>query len=107
MKLFTNTTAKFALNARKLDGTRLDVNEIEGAEYTLSDGIALIKKDLTNGLAIEYSDNLGYGVLVVTLTPADLNFTGRARQQLIYSCCDGNNYAAILRPEFINVVSRN
>lgn len=107
MKLYESTAASFPIDARDIFGQKVDASLIEGASYTLASAGRLVVKTLGAGLRIEYSDNLEMTVIFVDLTASDLEFSGRARQELIYSM-DGVNYeGATLRPTFIDVIGRN
>lgn len=107
MKLYENTAASFPLDARDIFGQKIDATIIEGATYTLRAAEKIVVKTLGSGLRIEYSDNSETTNIFVDLTADDLNFYGRARQELIYSN-DGIDYqGSTLRPTFIDVISRN
>lgn len=107
MKIYELTAASFALDARDINGQKIDATIIEGAKYKLSNGASEIFKTLTDGLRIEYSDNLGVTAIFVDIAQSDINFNGRAVQELTYST-DGVNYqGATLRPKFIDIIDRN
>lgn len=107
MKLIQETAASFPLDARDINGQKIDATIIEGAQYRLSNGASEIVKTLKDGLRIEYSDNLGVTAIFVDIEQSDINFNGLAVQELTYST-DGVNYqGATLRPKFIDIIGRN
>lgn len=95
-------TNQIILNARTQTGQRLDVTTIVGAEYKLATTTYEVKKSLSD-MTIEYIDHLGDNYLVVTLTPEESNFSGKAQHQLKVSF-DGTTYVGcVLRPDFVEL----
>lgn len=102
MKLFFNLSANYALDARLVNGQRLETDTLVDAEYTLSiNGLPIVRKVLGSGLEIQHDDNQGDGFIFVTIDNGDLQYAGKARQSLIITDCQGNKTGAVLRPEFI------
>lgn len=95
-------TNQIILNARTQTGQRLDVTTIVGAEYILATPTYDVKKSLSD-MTIEYIDHLGDNYLVVTLSPEESNFSGKAKHQLKVSF-DGTTYVGcVLRPDYIEL----
>lgn len=99
--MFENLTNTYELNARLPNGLRLDVTKIVDAVYSLITPFGTVNKRLSD-MTIEYIDHLGDNYLVVTLTPEESAFTGKAIQQLSVSF-DGETYqGCIMRPSTLN-----
>jgi len=104
MMLFSGLAAKYGLDARLPDGRRLETDTLVDAEYTLEiGGLVVLRKRLEEGLTIEHSDALGDGFLFVHVDNGELSLTGKARQRLVYTDCQGNRFGAILRPEYVYI----
>ena len=102
MTLFLNLAAKIRLDARLLNGQRVETDTLVGAEYTLNMGGVIIRKTLDNGLTIE-ADDSGEGFLYASFAPSELNIVGTYQQRLTVAGCDGQMYGAIVRPELLYV----
>lgn len=99
--MFESLTNTYELNARLANGLRLDVTKIVGARYSLVTPFGNVNKTLPE-MTIEYIDHLGDNYLVVTLTPEESAFSGKAIQQLSVSF-DGETYqGCIMRPSTLN-----
>lgn len=96
--------ANYPLNARTSDGQRLETDTAVGAEYTLDfGGEVILTKALNDGLEIRHSDNLGDGYIFVEILNNELAFSGKIRQRLTITTCDGSIFPVTLRPEFLQV----
>ena len=101
MNIYERTSASFAIDARDINGQKIDALALEGVVYKITNGIDEVVKTLTDGLRIESER------LFVDIGQEDINFKGRAAQEIIYST-DGVNYqGATLRPRFISIIGRN
>lgn len=104
MILRRKLAANYPLNARASSGQRLETDTVSGAEYTIDiGGEVILTKTLSNGLEIRHSDDLGDGFIFVNIANNDLAFSGKMRQRLTVTKCDGSTFPVALRPEFIQV----
>lgn len=101
MKIYERTAVSFTIDARDINGQKIDVLALEGVVYKITNGIDEVAKTLTDGLRIESER------LFVDIGQEDINFKGRAMQELIYSTDGVNFHGATLRPRFINIIGRN
>lgn len=95
--MFKNLTNTYELNARIGSGQRLDVTTIVAAVYSVITPAGAVTKTLDD-MTIEYIDHLGDNYLVVTLTPQESNYAGKAKHQLSVSFDGETYYGCILRP---------
>lgn len=98
--MFENRTNTYELNARLSSGQRLDVTKIIDAVYSVNTPFGSVTKRLDD-MTIEYIDHLGDNYLVVTLTPEESNYAGKAQHQLSVSFDGSTYYGCILRPATI------
>jgi hypothetical protein len=104
MKLFVDLAAEYRLDARNVNGQRLETDTLVDAEYVIEIGsLVVVRKRLDQGLTINHSDNQGDGFLFVKIENGELRYTGKARHKLIVEDCQGNRYGVNLRPEFIYI----
>ena len=104
MKLFVDLAAEYPLDARNVNGQRLETDTLVEAEYVIEiGGLVILRKRLNQGLTINHSDNQGDGFLFVKIENGELRYTGKARHKLIVEDCKGNRYGVNLRPEFIYI----
>ena len=87
--IYQNLTNTYELNARLGSGQRLDVTTIVSAVYSEITPAGTVTKTL---------DHLGDNYLVVTLTPQESNYAGKAKHQLSVSFDGETYYGCILRP---------
>lgn len=102
MSLFINLAAKIKLDARLLNGQRVETDTLVGALYTVNLMGYEIAKTIGDGLSIE-NDDSGEGFLYATFAPNELKFAGAYQQRLTVAGCDGQMYGAIVRPELLYV----
>ncbi|HSG93847.1 MAG TPA: hypothetical protein VK999_08985 [Methylotenera sp.] len=96
--------AEYSLNARVSSGQRLETDTVDSAEYTLDfGGEIILTKTLNNGLEIRHSDALGDGFIFVNISNNELILSGKIRQRLTITKCDGSTFPVALRPEYIQV----
>ena len=104
MILRRKLSAVYPLNARISGGQRLETDTVDAAEYTLDiGGEILLTKTLNAGLEIQHSDALGDGYIFVNIANNELVHSGKMRQRLTVTKCDGSTFPVALRPEFICV----
>lgn len=104
MILRRTLSAAYPLNARTSGGQRLETDTVVDAEYTLDiGGEIILTKTLNAGLEIRHSDELGDGYIFVSIANNDLMFSGKMRQRLTVTTCDGSAFPVALRPEYLHV----
>ena len=104
MILRKTLSAVYPLNARTSSGQRLETDTVVAAEYTLDiGGEILLTKTLNAGLEIQHRDELGDGYIFVDIKNNELLHSGKMRQRLTVTKCDGSIFPVKLRPETICV----
>lgn len=105
MILRRGLAAKYTLDARTASGARIETDTLVDAVYHIGPANnPLLTKALSGGgLTIAHSDDVGDGLLTVTIGNNELQYIGRTLHQLYITDCQGNNYPVKLRPDFLIV----